>query len=437
MVEDPGNTQGGAGGYRRGNNQGSADQHESFALATDAALPPSYSLVRKIGDGSLAHVFLVRNLALRRFAAFKVLRRELASDAIARKRFIREAQAAARIQHPSVTTIYAVGALANDTPFIEMQYVDGVNLSQLLRAGDRLAPSLARKLLTQLAGALAAAHERNVIHRAVDPSNVLIESGQEHAFLTDFGVAGILESGTEAVTRLTREGDLLGNPDYMSPEQLLGEALTPRSDIYGFGLLGYEMLTLEGPFANADIKDVAAAHVRREPLDLHAVYPHIPEDLSEILRRCLDKKPEHRPTAALLKARLDGTDAPVDTSANDDAGMLGSFLKELKQRNVYRAAATYAAAVFLVLQVADLVLPSITSSELPYRILVVVSLAFFPMLIALSWVYDLRQGSLTRTGDSEISGRRLYGLPRVLMQIGGLLISAAISAAMAWWLLAG
>ena len=412
-----------------------AGSDDLFERETGAALPPDFSLIRKIGDGSMAHVFLVRNNALKRLAALKVLRRELATDPVACKRFVREAQAAARIQHPSVTTVYSVGALANDAPYIEMQYVDGTNLAELLRAGGRLSPSVTRNMLAQVARALEAAHEQGVIHRDVAPANVLIESGRDHAYLTDFGVAGILQSGTEAVTRLTREGDRLGNPAYMSPEQLRGEVLTPQSDIYGLGLLGYEMLTLEGPFANADIRDVAAAHIRREPLDLCAIYPEIPADLGDLLRRCLAKKPEHRPTAALLAARLDGTDTAAGNEPDADDGMLDSFLKELQQRKVYRAAVAYAAGVFVVLQVADLLLPTFTSSDLPYRVLVVISLAFFPMLVALAWVYDLRQGRLTRTGDDELSGRRLSGLPRLLMQVTGLVLSAAVSAGLAWWLL--
>ncbi len=412
-----------------------AGSDDLFERETGAALPPDFSLIRKIGDGSMAHVFLVRNNALKRLAALKVFRRELATDPVACKRFVREAQAAARIQHPSVTTVYSVGALANDAPYIEMQYVDGTNLAELLPAGGRLSPSVTRDMLAQVARSLEAAHEQGVIHRDVAPANVLIESGRDHAYLTDFGVAGILQSGTEAVTRLTREGDRLGNPAYMSPEQLRGEVLTPQSDIYGLGLLGYEMLTLEGPFANADIRDVAAAHIRREPLDLCAIYPEIPADLGDLLRRCLAKKPEHRPTAALLAARLDGTDTAAGNEPDADDGMLDSFLKELQQRKVYRAAVAYAAGVFVVLQVADLLLPTFTSSDLPYRVLVVISLAFFPMLVALAWVYDLRQGRLTRTGDDELSGRRLSGLPRLLMQVTGLVLSAAVSAGLAWWLL--
>jgi serine/threonine protein kinase len=331
--------------------------------------------------------------------------------------------------------VYSVGALSNGSPYIEMQFVDGTNLAQLLRASGRLAPDVARRLLAQLAGALATAHENGVIHRDVAPANVLIGADSQRAYLTDFGVAGMLETGSEAVTRLTRQGDRLGDPTYMSPEQLRGEVLTPQADIYGIGLIGYEMLTLEGPFANADIKDVAAAHIRREPLDLCALSAAVPADLGDLLRRCLAKKPEHRPTAALLAARLTGADTAAVETPGEDGGVLGSFLKELRQRKVYRAAMAYAAAVFLVLQVADLLLPTFTSSDLPYRVLVVISLAFFPMLVALAWIYDLRQGRLTRTGDEELSGRRLSGLPRLLMQVSGLVLSAALSGAMAWWLL--
>ena len=419
----------------------SDDQSDRFFQMTGAEVPPSYSLIRMLGQGLMAHVFLARNTALKRLVAIKVLRTELAEDTIGRKRFIREAQAAASIHHPSVTAVFTVGILSNQVPFIEMQYVDGSNLADVLCANGSLEVPTARKLLAQLAGALTAAHECRVIHRDVEPANVLIDPKNDRAFLTDFGIAAILESGSDVATRLTRQGDRLGDPTYMSPEQLRGEVLTPKSDIYSLGLLGYEMLTLHGPFADAEVTDVAAAHIRRAPIDLHVRHPEIPSDLSDALRRCLSKKPEHRPHAKALADMLavsQSISTGATVSANDEAtSALSSFLKELQKRKVYRTAVTYAAIVFVILQVADLILPPLTAPGWIYRLIVVASLAGFPIILALAWVFDIRQGRILRADDmSESFSSRALHVQRFLMQIVGLVLSVAISVATAWWLLA-
>lgn len=410
-----------------------------FFESTGCHLPPEYALIRLLGTGAMAHVFLARQTALKRLVAIKVLRSELAADPVGRKRFIREAQAAARIEHPSVTSIFRIGSLENEVPFLEMQYIDGVNLADHLQAFGPLDAQATRSILEQLAAALAAAHECHVIHRNLEPANVLIESETGRVFLSDFGIAGILESGSEIVTKLTREGDRLGSPKYMSPEQIRGETLLPQSDVYGLGLLGYEMLTLHGPFGASEIADVASAHIRRPPIDLHEANPEIPAHLSDQLKRCVSKKPEHRPTAASLASSLVGpigsaaTDAQEDTEIRD---ALETFLGELKKRKVYRSALAYATVVFVLLQVADLILPALGSPPWVYRTTVIVSLAAFPAALALAWVFDLRDGRLIRT--DEVSSRYMQRIsPRQLaaLQALGLILSIAASAAVAWALL--
>jgi serine/threonine protein kinase len=417
----------------------SEDHSDQFFQVAGAKLPPNYSLVRTLGQGSMAHVFLVRNTALKRLAALKVLRKEFASDSISCKRFIREGQASARISHPAVTSVYTVGTLGNNHPFIEMQYIDGFNLAEILRGQGRLDVSIVRKLMIQLSSGLAAAHECQVIHRDIKPANVLIDAEEDHAYLTDFGVAGILVSGSEAVTRLTRAGDRLGDPFYMSPEQLRGEVLTPQSDVYSLGLLGYEMLTSHGPFGDAEVTDIVGAHIRRPPIDLHQMYPYIPRDLADILRRCLSKKPENRPRAKAMSeilGRSKPLSKPTSESESPLSGPLVSFLQELRNRRVYRAAMTYAAVAFVVLQVADLILPPLSSPAWVYEIIVVASVSGFPMAMTLAWVFDLRKGRLTRTDDADVSiNNPTSPRLRLLFQALGLTLSILVSVALAWWLL--
>jgi len=396
-----------------------------------------------LGQGSMARVFLVRDSTLKRLVAVKVLRRALATDSISRKRFVREAQAAARISQPCITTVYSVGELTNDVPYIEMEYIESNNLAEVLRSHGRFDVLAARKLLAQISSALAAAHDNRIIHRNVNPANVLIEHDAHRVFLTDFGVAGILESGSETVTRLTKEGERFGDPTYMSPEQLRGEVLTVQTDIYSLGILGYEVLTLHGPFDNWEVTNLTAAHLRRPPLDLHEIHPDIPIDLSDALKRCLSKKPEHRPRAKDLVGSFEPADSDstnTDTALGMDSApqsALISFLHEAKKRRVYRVAMTYAAITFVVLQVADLVLPPFGAPEWVFRPLVVTSLAGFPVAVVLAWVFDLRQGRLLRTDDTSGSfSRKTSRTQRLVLQALGLTLSIVLAAAAAWWLLA-
>ncbi len=424
-------------------------RHESVGEATGqfpeldgANLPSRLDIIRILGNGAMAHVFLARDNVLKRLVAIKVLRKKLAVDPIARKRFVREAQAAARISHPCVTSVYTVGAQDNDIPYIEMEYVEGNNLAEMLRSHGPLDVLAARKFLGQLASALAAAHDNRIIHRDVKPANVLVEFDSQRPFLTDFGVAGILETGSEAITRLTREGERFGDPAYMSPEQLRGEPLTMQTDIYSLGILGYEVLTLHGPFDDSKVTDLTAAHLRKPPLDLHAMHPDIPIDLSDALKQCLSKKPENRPRAKDLVEVFEPADP---ASMNSDLSLsadgtpqsaLVSFLHEAKKRHVYRAAMAYAAITFVVLQVADLVLPPFEAPEWVFRLLVVASVTGFPVAIVLAWLFDLRQGRLLRTDETAGSfSRKTSRTQRLVLQALGLTLSIALAAMAAWWFL--
>lgn len=418
------------------------DATDTFEEITGASLPEGYSLIRYLGEGRISRVFLVRNVPLRRLVVLKVLRKKLAGDPLNQKRFMREAQAAARIAHPSVVSIYTVGQLDNGLPFIEMQHIDGRSLGDKLEAQGRLETTEVRSILAQLAGALRAAHGQHIVHRGLDPSSVLLDRDGDRVFLTDFGIAGILETGTESVTKLTREDERLGNPAYMSPEQLRGEPLTVESDIYGFGLLGYEMFTLCGPFGDADISDIAGAHIRRSPINLHEAYADIPEDLGSVLKRCLSKKPQNRPTAQDLVDFFDhGADTERRTSDDSQMplpGAVAGFLGELQDRKVYRAAVAYGALIFALLQVADLVFPPLNISDWVYRLLVIASLSAFPFVLALAWIFDWREGRLTRTEDEDGSFEsRASPRQQFVLQLFGLMLSVVASAAIAWWLLRG
>jgi len=408
----------------------SADQID----ANDFELPTNLESIRLLGHGSMATVILARDTVLKRLVAVKLLRRELAADPTCRRRFEREAQAAARLSHDCVTTVYSVGRLDTDEPYIVMEYVDGNNLADILSAHGPFGVDEAIGFLAQISSALAAAHEQNIVHRDVKPANVLIDNKTNQATLTDFGVAAILETGTEAMTRLTRLDERLGDPRYMSPEQLRGERLTGQSDIYGIGIIGYELLTGKGPFDDPEIGNISSAHLRRPPPDLNQLRADVPHTLSDALKRCLAKSPEQRPRARDLPRLLQN---PIDLSVGEGpGGPVVEFLRELKQRKVYRAAVTYAAASFLILQVADLVLPALSESGTLYRITVIACLAGFPLTIVFAWVFDLRNGRLVRTKNDESTvSRSATPLQRLLLKLMGLGLSITSVVVIARWLL--
>lgn len=423
---------------RADNTSTNADgRSDRFQEITGARLPSDYAFIRMLGEGSVAHVFLVRNTALKRLVALKVLRQDLSSDLTSRKRFIREAQSAARISHPSVASVYTVGSLQNDVPFIEMQFIEGNTLAELLHSQGKIEVENARVLLSQIAAGLAAAHECRIIHRQVKPANVLVEAGSGNAYLTDFGIASILESGSEVVTKLTRDGEQIGDPAYMSPEQLRGEEVTPQSDVYCLGILAYEMLTLHGPFGGAEIRDVAAAHIRRAPIKLQDVYTDIPPDLGDALYQCVAKTPGHRPRASVLVKMIGGSDDIAVEGGLPLPGALARFLSELKKRKVYRSAVAYGAATFVLLQVADLVVSPLGAPGWVYRAIVLVSLAGFPITLALAWVFDLRQGRLMKTDSEDPEyAHRVPRKLRILLQASGLILTVVAASVIAWFMLA-
>ncbi len=252
----------------------------------------------------MGRVYLARDPHLKRFVAVKVLLQSHGLDAEAQARFQREAQAIASISHPNVLAIYGVGELPDSTPYFIMQYVAGGSMAERLQASGPLPVDVAEGVIGDVAGALDAAHRRGIIHRDVKPANVLWDEEAERATVSDFGIAMLQNFDDETDIRITGSGMAVGSPAYMSPEQLLTEPVTPKSDIYALGLLGYELLTGRGPY-NADTPhDVVAAHLRDRPRRLSEVRADIPETLQNLLLQCLAKDPADRPTAEQVMLAL-------------------------------------------------------------------------------------------------------------------------------------
>ncbi len=272
----------------------------------DLELSPSLEVLRPISQGSMAEVFLAREPLLKRLVAVKVLSPALYSDTRARKRFEREAQAAARINHPHVCTVHRVGSLSDGTPFLVSPFVKGTTLEQRLKAEGRLGHMEVRRVLKEVASALAAAHKMGILHRDVRPDNILRADESGRHSLCDFGLSGILETGADTQEpRLTRTGEILGSPAYISPEQLEGETLTDRSDVYSLGILAHQLLTGHPPPPPDDSAKHAGKNGISVGLEPLAEYlGEVDPELVELIEQCLAEDPSHRPRAADIEERL-------------------------------------------------------------------------------------------------------------------------------------
>jgi hypothetical protein len=277
---------------------------DPIGLELKAALQPGYLLVRQLGQGGMGSVYLARDPALKRSVAVKVLLPELAKDATSRARFQREAQAVAAVSHPSVIGIYSVGELPGGVPYFVMQYVEGRSFEARLEADGPLGVREARRVLGEVAAALAAAHKRGIVHRDIKPANILQDEETGRAVVSDFGIAAVQSAEAAASPRLTQTGMSPGTPTHMAPEQLLGEAVDAKTDIYSFGILAYELLTGAGPFKITNPQEAVAAHLRDTPALLSTLRPEIEPDLEHLVASCLAKTPGERPTAEQIAQRL-------------------------------------------------------------------------------------------------------------------------------------
>ena len=409
-------------------------------------LSPDFQIVRLLGDGSMANVYLARETALSRMVAIKVMKPQLAGDETARKRFEREARSAAKIHHQNVATVHRVGSLKDETPFIVMEHIEGRNLDDALQAEGAMGIEQACKVLTQVASALAAAHEKGIVHRDVRPANVVRERDSNRVVLADFGIAGILDTDAGSVTRITQQGQLLGNPRYMSPEQLLGEPLTDASDVYSLGILAYEVLTLKHAYGATSKVQVATAHLEKDPIALRQLRPDADPRLEELLRRCLAKKPNHRPRATeVAKALQQITEKPKTggrggstrealPAAVQNIPALQSFLGELRRRHVYNVAVFYILVAGGILTTADLTIESLPVPENTQKVLVALALGGFPLALVIAWMFDITSKGLRRTQSVLPKGARAKMLALQFTFLGSALVLAAL---IAWWVLRG
>ena len=252
-----------------------------------------YRIESLLGWGGMSVVYLAEDLRLKRSVALKLLAASLAVDESFRDRFLHESELAASIDHPNIIPIYEAGT-TDDLLFIAMRYVEGRDLNERLQRG-RLDPADAIGILTQLASALDAAHARGLVHRDVKPSNVLLDTGarpdgSDHVYLADFG----LTKRVSEETGIGADGQLMGTIDYVAPEQIAGEEIDGRADVYSLGCVLYECLVGQPPFRRDSDMAVVFAHLETEPPAPSARRPGLPAALDAVIARALAKEPERR-----------------------------------------------------------------------------------------------------------------------------------------------
>ena len=285
-------------------------------MVTDALILGRYRLDREIAVGGTARVWRARDAKQDREVAVKLLHPHLLPDATSRRRLEGEARAAEALSHPGIAAVYDVSG-PDDDPALIMELVDGESLSKRLERDGPMAPKAAAALVADVAEALYHAHQQGIVHRDVKPGNILVERLTGRARLIDFGIAHSLEAASHD---LTRTGTSLGTPRYMAPEQLAGDPIGPRTDLWGLGVVLYQALSGRVPFDGATPLAIATQQqAGAPPLDVDPA-------LASIVSRCLSVAIEDRPlhagaVAEALRAWIDGDAAPALAMASGSTAL--------------------------------------------------------------------------------------------------------------------
>ena len=246
-----------------------------------------YEIIKSIGEGGMANVYLAHDVILDRDVAIKVLRGDLAGDDKFVRRFQREALAASSLSHPNIVEMYDVGE-DNGTYYIVMEYIKGMTLKQLIKKRGALTLSECLDIMTQLTDGVDCAHASYIIHRDLKPQNIMIQDNGEIK-ITDFGIAMALNS-----TQVTQTNSVMGSVHYLPPEQASGKGTTVKSDIYSLGIMFYELLTGSLPFKGENAVEIAFKQIKDDIPSVREINPSIPQSVENIILRATAKNPKNR-----------------------------------------------------------------------------------------------------------------------------------------------
>jgi formylglycine-generating enzyme required for sulfatase activity/tRNA A-37 threonylcarbamoyl transferase component Bud32 len=265
------------------------------------ALGDGYVVERPLGEGGFAVVFLVRDLALKRRLAVKVLSPEIITSNAMLERFRREAETVAQLSHPNIVPVHFIGQ-KDELLWLAMQFVDGGSIADRLSRDGRMPVDDAVRVIREVASALEHAHKRGVIHRDIKPANILVDAESGRSLVTDFGIARTVDTAA-----LTGTGIVLGTPAYLSPEQVTGDPVDHRVDIYALGVMAYEMLAGRLPFDGATPTAAMMKRLAGPPAPITTVRADVPAPLAEMIGRCLlPDAAERLQSAGELVRALDG-----------------------------------------------------------------------------------------------------------------------------------
>jgi serine/threonine-protein kinase len=299
-----------------------------------------YELKRLLGEGGMGRVYLAREFNHERFVVVKIMHEHLVADAKSRDRFLRETELMGRFRHPNMVNLLDAVIDESCGPCIIMEYIPGIGLDQLLKKNKHFTPARVGRFLEQLCDVLQTAHSRGIIHRDLKPSNLMVmqpDTPQERIKVMDFGLAKICQTKAakeDKITDPTAEY-AVGTPGYISPEQVRGEEVDHRSDLYSVGVIAYELLSGQLPFQRSSPMDMMLAHATEIPPTFKemGLRKWVPREVEEVVLSCLDKQPEQRPPSAhdllesyraalgAFEARVEEAEIPEVLPADPEAGV--------------------------------------------------------------------------------------------------------------------
>ena len=355
-----------------------------------------YRIIGRLGKGGMGDVYRADDIKLGQPCAMKFLPEQLGQDRAALIRLFNEVKIARAVSHPNVCRVYDLGEEGTQH-FISMEYVDGEDLSSLLRRIGRLPGDKALQIARQLAAGLAAAHEKGVLHRDLKPANVMVD-GRGHVRIMDFGLAGLAEE-------LKGDTGRAGTPAYMAPEQLAGRGVTAKSDVYAIGLLFYEIFSGKPVFRPESMQDLARLH--KQPIaPLSSLVPDVDSGVEKVIMKCLERDPDLRPASALTVANLLGGDALTAALA---AGETPS--PELVAASGSRGALTPAIAAALLLS-CILAVFGAASLNSKVKLFATQKMEYAPMTLA-----DKARDALKQLGHNNRGVDSAFGIEEVRVEV--------------------
>ncbi|HEX7601102.1 MAG TPA: protein kinase [Polyangiaceae bacterium] len=329
-----------------------------MSLEPGSLIDERYRVISPLGEGGMGAVYIVEHIAMRKRMALKVLHREMGDNAEVLARFEREAIAAAHVDHPNVAAASDFGRTADGQFFMVLEYIDGKSLRAAEDEGGPMTEARAVALTKQITSALVRAHDQGVVHRDLKPENVMLvlRDGAEQVKVLDFGIAKLhgelaasnVQPGGHPLTKL---GVVFGTPEYISPEQALGQAVDARADLYAVGVMLFEMLAGKRPFEADEQVRLLLMHANDPPPRLGPLAPHASAELCAIVMRLLEKEPNARfPDAKTLLAALEGltlgeTPSPVSLGISAPVSAVGPTIARTSAPTIPRTTSQHLARV--------------------------------------------------------------------------------------------